>query len=112
MIKNITYLGAFTLFVTIIWLAVSVYSSFNSTTISGDIKKQINPLEKSFNTDTLHGLRKRQKVSVNLSETIPERSIPLQENKISQINSESTTSSAVIVLPTPATQSGSLSVEN
>lgn len=105
MFKNLTYIGAFTLFVVIIWVAVVLYSSLTSTTIPGDVEKQINPLGKSFNSKALNNLKQRKKVPVDLSKLPPVPSVSPTINQPAQINLSPTPSG----VSQQATSSGQVS---
>lgn len=86
MIRNLAYIGAFTLFVVFVWIVVVLYDSLTSNTISGNIKKQINPLGKNFNEEALNNLEKRKQVPADLSEPQEISSVTPVINQPAQID--------------------------
>lgn len=70
MLKNIAYLSIFTTFVVLVWISLTVYHSFTSSTITRDVDIQILPLSPTFNTSVIESLQAREPLPVNLSTTI------------------------------------------
>lgn len=86
MSKNFTYIGVFTLFLVIVWIAVVIHSSLTSTTISGNLEEQIKPLGEQFNAEALNSLRNKKELSVDLSKLPTGPSITPIINQPAQIN--------------------------
>lgn len=70
MIKNLAYLSAFTTFIVLVWISVSIYNTIHSSTVSQNESVQIVPIEPSFNTAVISSLTNRIQVPVDLSEQI------------------------------------------
>jgi hypothetical protein len=111
MIKNLTYLGAFTLFVVIVWVALTVYTNFIVTTIPKNIDEQIKPLDDSFNVKVLENLKKRNNIQANLSELLPEPSITSQVSQVTVISAPVTPSPSISILPSPQSSSPGQTLE-
>lgn len=67
MLKNLVYLAAFTTFVVLVWISLSIYHSIKSSTITANVSLQIVPLPPTFDTSVIDGLSKRLQVPVDLS---------------------------------------------
>lgn len=67
MLKNLVYLAAFTTFVVLVWISLSIYHSIKSSTITADVGLQIVPLPPTFDKSVIDGLSKRLQVPVDLS---------------------------------------------
>lgn len=70
MIKNLAYLSAFTTFVVLVWISISIYNNINSSTVTKSESTQIAPLAPTFNTTVLSSLKNRIQVPVDLSAQI------------------------------------------
>lgn len=67
MLKNLVYLSIFTTFVVLVWVALSIYNSINSSTITRVESTQIIPINPTFNTAVITSLQNRIQVPVDLS---------------------------------------------
>lgn len=103
MSKNLTYIGVFTLFLVIVWIAVAIHSSLTSSTISGNLEEQIKPLEEHFNTEAINVLRQKNELSVDLSKLPQAPKVTPIINQPAQINLLPTQS---VTNSIPATSSG------
>ncbi len=70
MLKNLVYIAVFTLFVSSLWVGLSIYHNFSSTTISKDLDIQIVPIADSFDMSAVNILKKKQLIEVNLAQTV------------------------------------------
>ncbi len=70
MLKNLVYLAVFTFFVSSLWVGLSIYHNFSSSTISKDLDIQIVPIADSFDTSAINILKKKQLIEVNLAQTV------------------------------------------
>lgn len=70
MLKNLVYIAIFTLFVSSLWVGLSIYHNFSSTTISKDLDIQIVPIADSFDVSAINILKKKQLIEVNLAQTV------------------------------------------
>lgn len=102
MFKNILILAVLIAFVALILILGNVYHNITTSTVSSDITIQTVPITPSFDTNTLELLKKRKKVSVDLTEPIPtsistpspEEELKNQENVLEK-NKEATSSSGL-----------------
>lgn len=70
MLKNLVYLVIFTTFVVAVWIGLTIYHNFSTTTISEVAQIQIVPISNTFNPPVIQNLKQRKQVSANLAETI------------------------------------------
>lgn len=70
MLKNLVYFSIFTTFVVLVWISLTIYHSFTSSTITQDVNIQITPLNPTFNIGVISGLSAREKLSVDLSSNL------------------------------------------
>lgn len=70
MLKNILYLSLLTTFVIIVWIILSVYNNYVTSTISSPLNRKIIPIESSFDTKTLEDLGKRHVIPVDFTKKI------------------------------------------
>ncbi|MGE5042488.1 MAG: hypothetical protein ACM3IJ_06340 [Candidatus Levyibacteriota bacterium] len=68
--RNIAYFASFTLFIALLWVGLSIYHNFSTSTISSDENIQINPISDSFNISAIEVLKKKEMVTVDLSQRI------------------------------------------
>lgn len=70
MLKNLAYLAAFTTFVVLVWIGLSIYNSVTSSTLTQAEAVQVVPLTPTFNTKVIDSLKTRIQIPVNLSDQI------------------------------------------
>lgn len=70
MLKNLVYLAIFTTFVITVWIGLTIYHNFSTTTISEVAQIQIVPIDPTFNQPVLQDLKQRKQVSADLSQTL------------------------------------------
>ncbi len=70
MLKNIVNLTILTTIVIAVWVFVSIYNSFTSTTITTNVAKQIEPISPTFDTKSIATLQQKTFVPTDLSESI------------------------------------------
>lgn len=121
MLKNLAYLAAFTTFVVLVWISLSIYNSITSTTVTKTERVQIIPLPPTFNVSVVNSLKERIQVPINLSEQIassisaqvppPTISLPPQPSPSPTVNPllPLQPSPTIIASPTPTIQ-GTLNV--
>jgi hypothetical protein len=97
MLKNLAYLAAFTTFVVLVWIALTIYNIFNASTINSNVTEQIIPISPNFNTQTIDGLRSRIQIRVDLGQDIATQSA----QPTPTISLPTPTQSQSITLPTP-----------
>ena len=83
MLKNLVYLAIFTTFIVLVWIGVTIYHNFSTTTISEVTQIQIVPIKATFNKETVSNLKRRKQINADLS----------QPSSISSTQIEGTTSS-------------------
>lgn len=102
MLKNLAYLAAFTTFVVLVWIMLSIYSSITSSTLSKAETIQVVPLSPTFNTKVIDSLQTRINVPVNLSEKIATASSQaVQTSNTTTIASETTSTASPRLIPSP-----------
>ena len=57
--RDILTIGILTLVAVILWIAIEVYQTYTQTTIAGNIKKQLEPLSPSIDTQVIDSLKNR-----------------------------------------------------
>lgn len=70
MLKNLVNLAILTTIVIAVWVFVSIYNSFTSSTITTNVARQIEPIAPNFNIDAVSGLLQRTFIPTDLSEEI------------------------------------------
>jgi len=70
MLKNIIFLFGFSAFVTIFWIATTIYHNSATSKISSNNLKKIEPINSSFDNATIQILNTRTTVPVDLSENL------------------------------------------
>ncbi len=70
MLKNLILLFAFSSFVTFVWIGTSVYHNTITSKISQSNQIRIEPIDPSFDMETLQSLTSREEVTVNLSDQL------------------------------------------
>ncbi len=88
MLKNLVYLTIFTTFIVLVWIGVTIYHNFSTTTISEVTQIQIVPIKATFDRETISNLKKRKQIKADLS----------QPSTISSTTEEETTSSKSALL--------------
>lgn len=74
MIKTLLNFAILTTIVIAVWVFVSVFHSFTSTTISDKVADQIKPISPSFDISAISNLRKRTFIPTDLSGDSPNTS--------------------------------------
>lgn len=101
MLKTLVNFAILTTVVIAVWIFVSVFDSFTSTTISGGTAEKIIPIPPTFNTKAIQILQNKTFIPTDLGEII----IPTASSSASRtIESEST--DTISPTPTNATNSG------
>lgn len=99
MLKNLAYLAAFTTFVVLVWISLTIYNIFNASTINSNVTEQIIPISPNFNNQTIEDLRSRLQIPVDLGQNIATQSAsPTPTPPL-----PTPTQSQSILLPTPTT---------
>jgi hypothetical protein len=80
-LKNIIYLGAFSLFVVIVWIFMGLYHSRNTPTISSSTEKKAAPIDPSFDTDIINEIKQRKQIQANLGEGVVLPTIAASQNQ-------------------------------
>lgn len=102
MLKNLVYIAVFTLFVTGIWVGLSIYHNFSSSTISKDLDIQIVSIDDTFDTSAIDILKKKQLLDVSLSQTVSTASGTLaRPQSIPVTIITSSTSAKITITPSP-----------
>ena len=70
MLKNLIFLFGFSTFVTIVWIGTTIYHNSVTSKISEANKIKIEPINPSFDMETLESLDGRQIITVNLSNNL------------------------------------------
>ena len=70
MLKNLVNLAILTTIVIAVWVFVSIYNSFTSSTITTNVARQIEPISPNFNKDAVSSLLQRTFIPTDLSEKI------------------------------------------
>lgn len=70
MLKNIVNIAILTTIVIAVWIFVSIYNSFTSTTIETNVAKQIEPISPNFDTKSISTLQQKTFVPTDLSEEL------------------------------------------
>lgn len=79
MLKNLVYLAIFTTFTIAVWIGLTIYHNFSTTTISEVAQIQIVPIDSTFNQPVVQNLKKRTQVQADLSQTLLVASDPDEE---------------------------------
>lgn len=108
MLKTLVNFAILTTVVIAVWIFVSVFHNFTSTTISETVATQIEPIPATFDVRAISILQKRIFIPTDLSETIPyadsDSKSATQSGKVSDEPST--------VTPTPTATSSGLLVPN
>jgi hypothetical protein len=70
MLKNLIFLFGFSTFVTIVWIVTTLYHNSVTSQISKANQVRIEPINPSFDMETLESLDGRQIITVNLSNNL------------------------------------------
>lgn len=70
MLKNLVNIAILTTIVIAVWVFVSIYNSFTSSTITTNVARQIEPIAPNFNKDAVSNLLQRNFIPTDLSEKI------------------------------------------
>lgn len=90
MLKNLLYLSIFTTFVVIVWIGLSVYHNYTTSTLSSATQIQIEQIDPSFNIQAVEKIKKRTQIRADL-----------QDSTFQDVASnEGTNSAEVLALPT------------
>lgn len=107
MLKTLVNFAILTTIVIAVWIFVSVFDSFTSTTISGGIAEKIKPIAPTFDTNAIQILQQRTFIPTDLGEVI----IPTATG--SALNTEPEAKSTITPTPTTiSTSSGTLIPSN
>lgn len=97
MLKNLAYLAAFTTFVVLVWISLTIYSIFNGSSINSNVTEQIIPISPNFNNQTIDSLKSRLQIQVDLGQDIATQSAQPTPTPLLP----TPTQSQSIILPTP-----------
>lgn len=67
MLKNLVYLGTFTLIIIFSWVAFGIYNSVITSTITPDAQILISPIPASFDLDVIKNITDREVILADLS---------------------------------------------
>lgn len=81
MLKNLVYLAVFTTFVIAVWIGLTIYHNFSTTTISEVAQIQIVPIDPSFNPEAVSRLKQRRQIVADLSSDLFIASDPEEEEE-------------------------------
>lgn len=97
MLKNLILLFAFSTFVMIVWVSMSIYHSSVATRITPANQIKIEPIEPLFDTKTLEQLSSREKIDADLNKKTSAVSV----SEAPPEASESAVPTQILPSPTP-----------
>jgi len=99
MLKNLIFLFGFSTFVTIVWVATTVYHNSITSQITPANKVRIQTINATFDTDTIDRLEGREEIRADLSEDV---SIIANSDELDEIIESSQSAAVEDVVVTPS----------